>query len=260
MNALETFRRTGRVVREHLRWRRFKELAEPFILLQIDEMKQQPHPQSVVVISPHADDESIGCGGAIALHRLRGDTVHVVYTTDSAKPLMGGEPVPNQSEVRRQEAADAIEILGGGTLQYLGLTDGAAEITEDAIAQLRQTLSEHAPHRIYVPWKMDRHRDHVSAHTMLSRALQRIRLPDESAVWEYEVWTPLLPNRYIPIRDVLETKERAIRAHSSQVANTDFVRSSLGLAYYRGTQAGIKGPAEAYFAVPANKLALFEKL
>ena len=44
---------------------------------------------SVLVLAPHADDESLGCGGAIVLHHRQGDRVKVVFATDGA----AGDPL-----------------------------------------------------------------------------------------------------------------------------------------------------------------------
>ena len=253
-------KKSGRALRDQIRYRRFYKMAEPYLALAIDQMEPQDHNESVLVIAPHADDETLGCGGALALHRKRGDTVHVIYMTDSAKTLFGTEPIPDQAGVRKREALEALKILGGATTDFIGLKDGAAEVTKEAIGALRKTMDDKKPDRIYVPWKLDRHRDHISSHAMLVEAMKGAQLPSNAKVWEYEVWTPVVPNRYIPIGAVIDLKEQAIKAHESQVRNTDFVRSSIGLAYFRGMQGGLGGPGEAYFCISAEKLFLFDAL
>ena len=42
----------------------------------------QPGAERVVVLAPHMDDEVLGCGGAIALHKRAGAHVTVVFLTD----------------------------------------------------------------------------------------------------------------------------------------------------------------------------------
>ncbi len=38
----------------------------------------------VIVIAPHPDDETLGCGGAILRHIADGDMVHWLIVTDAS--------------------------------------------------------------------------------------------------------------------------------------------------------------------------------
>src|SRR5262245_30184806 len=72
----------------------------------------------VLVVAPHPDDETIGCGATLALHARRGDTVHVVVVTDGEL----GDPrglfarddggAGSYVELRRDECRRALQALG----------------------------------------------------------------------------------------------------------------------------------------------------
>ena len=67
----------------------------------------------VLALAPHPDDESLGCGGALALHRAAGDPVKVVFVTDGARGDERGEdPRDAYVALRRREAAEACAALG----------------------------------------------------------------------------------------------------------------------------------------------------
>ena len=65
----------------------------------------------VLVIAPHPDDESIGCGGTVALHVQRGDTVNVVFLTSGE---LGLKQFPREKvwKIREAEADAACKVLG----------------------------------------------------------------------------------------------------------------------------------------------------
>ena len=49
----------------------------------------------------------------------------------------------------------------------------------------------------------------------------------------YEVWTPLFPNCVVKIDDVLEIKKRALAEYRSQLAEFDYLHTSVALNAYR---------------------------
>ena len=77
---------------------------------------------NVLVIAPHPDDESIGCGGALCLHSRRGDRSSVVYLTSGE---LGLKHLPRHDAwlTREREAAQAAKILGIARMFFLRLAD-----------------------------------------------------------------------------------------------------------------------------------------
>lgn len=59
----------------------------------------------ILVISPHADDEVLGCGGYLASQRDEGSEIHIAYAT------IGIKGDPDKEAVRVTEAARVCEKL-----------------------------------------------------------------------------------------------------------------------------------------------------
>lgn len=108
----------------------------------------------VLVVSPHPDDESLGCGGVIARHRAAGDAVRVVIVTNGdafgqaawwAKPGWGLGPAQflHLGALRQTECEAAVGRLGvaPGDVIFLSYPDGG-------LATLwREAWSPAAPYR-----------------------------------------------------------------------------------------------------------------
>jgi len=77
---------------------------------------------NVLVIAPHPDDESIGCGGALCLHAGRRDPMAVVYLTSGE---LGMKHLPRNKAwlTREREAERATQILGVAKCFFLRLPD-----------------------------------------------------------------------------------------------------------------------------------------
>ncbi|MFW8637553.1 PIG-L deacetylase family protein [Cribrihabitans pelagius] len=79
-----------------------------------------------MVLAPHPDDESLGCGALLA-RAFAGAGAHVICLTDgcASHPRSRLWPPERLAALRQQEMARAIECLGGttGDLTWLGLAD-----------------------------------------------------------------------------------------------------------------------------------------
>lgn len=187
----------------------------------------------VLVLSPHPDDEAIGCGGTICRHVAEGDEVHVVFLTSGEK---GGHGLPPDEtrRVREGEAAEAARILGVRSIEFWGEPDGGLEATTALLGRLQRRVVEWPPRLVYAPHPRDAHRDHVAVSSLVQR-WHRTTPPSDVDVRLFEIWTPIQKMAVIvDISQFIERKLEAIRAYRSQVEVVDLADAARGLARYRG--------------------------
>jgi LmbE family N-acetylglucosaminyl deacetylase len=188
----------------------------------------------VLVLAPHPDDESIGCGGAACLHSQAGDSVVAVYLTSGETGLKHFSR-DEAWRIRESEARQAAEILGIKELHFLHGTDwSVAQEVSKLAAALRPLLAAERPEVVYLPHVREWHPDHKAATPILEEALadsgvKRVRLR------AYEIWTPLSEFQHLEnIDSVMARKILAIRAHRSQLDQLSYADAIQGLNRYRG--------------------------
>ncbi len=187
--------------------------------------------EPVLVLAPHPDDESLGCGGLIAAACGRGQAVHVLVLTDGtgSHPRSLRYPVPRLRALREQETRDAAAELGVSPdrVGFLGLRDAAAPgggaPARAAAARIAERARAVGAATICTTWRHDPHRDHVAAARLGRRAAAAIG----ARLLSYPVWGwTLPPSWWLPDREVagyrfdiaawLPAKRRAIACHRSQ--------------------------------------------
>ena len=205
--------------------------------------------QSVLVIAPHPDDESIGCGGAIRLHHQRGDHVHVLVLTSGERGLPE-LPAGLARSMREAEAQKAAEVLGVDRIDFFRLPDfGLLRSVGSGAHWLREVMKARMPGIVYLPHPEESHIDHMAAAPIVRSALSRIGSRTETPILRtYEVWTPLtLYNTVEDISAVMEQKLRAIRCHQSQLRSFQHDEAAQGLARYRGVMTANGRYAEVFW-------------
>jgi N-acetylglucosamine malate deacetylase 1 len=193
---------------------------------------------AVLVIAPHPDDEAIGCGGAICLHRNRGETVHVVFLTSGERGLAGLAARDAQA-IRETEARQACQVLAVNETTFLRLPDlGVWEALEQGTELLRGVLERDPTPIIYLPHPGEAHPDHEAGLPLVRAALALSGGIPRPELRGYEVWTPL--SRYDwpeDIGEVMARKLQAIRCYRSQLTAFQYDQAIRGLNRYRGRLA-----------------------
>ncbi|MCD6586833.1 MAG: PIG-L family deacetylase [Desulfobacteraceae bacterium] len=192
-----------------------------------------PTGRRVLILAPHPDDETFGCGGTLARHVAAGDPVRVVILTDGSRgDFSGRHQAEKYLQIRRQETLQAGKILGIHDLHFWPFKDRqlASEIPK-AQAMLLTLLEDYQPERIYVPSVLEFHPDHrATAHLLITHLNH---MSDNLEVAFYEINQPLCVNTLVDITQVLKTKKAAIEVYKTQLAEQDYDDYVLALNRFR---------------------------
>lgn len=203
-------------------------LANPYVLpiKTIEEIAASP----ALVVAPHPDDETLGCGGAIALLRALNHDVRVLIVSDGtlSHPNSKKYPAPSLKALRESETLAALNLLGvsNKSVTFLGLQDGSIpEQYQSVTDTCRIYLAQLKPRIIFLPWRQDPHPDHRATWNLIHDATNVLKKP---RIIEYPIWDWDPEQRgfigevqcwRLDTSKMLTLKEKAIRAYRSQTTN-----------------------------------------
>lgn len=223
--------------------------------------RELPDAKRVLVLCAHPDDETLGCGGAIALHKKAGAEVRSFVMTDGALVRYeGGEDI---GEVRKREAMEAGEILSIDKIQFLNIPDMELEKNINrASKEVFSVIDEYKPDIVYAPSPLDFHPDHKAAFMLAMKIVKaKIRIAF------YEIYMPVRFNVLIDITNVMPLKEKAFSVYKDSLLGRPdhFFRAFKGLNAYRGFMDGACQQEkfyEAFFVIdkPWSRSSLIEWL
>jgi LmbE family N-acetylglucosaminyl deacetylase len=189
----------------------------------------------VLILAAHPDDELLGCGGTIALHTERGDSVTAVIACEG-ESLRYGRGAHGMS----QHTLEACRTLGVTDVRQLEFPDqGLDKFTLPAIiSPLEQIVREVRPQIVYCQHGGDINRDHE----LLFKALLVATRPTEPSIegvyafdtassteWAYP--NSFTPDTWIDISRTLETKLQAMACYPTEVREYPHPRSLEALRF-----------------------------
>jgi LmbE family N-acetylglucosaminyl deacetylase len=189
-----------------------------------------------LIVAPHPDDETLGCGGAIALLRQLDLPVAVAIISDGTKshPNSRKYPASVLRDLREQESIAALNILGvdAQDITFFRFPDGnvpnIGEAEFDSAINLFQSyLTQITPATILLPWRGDPHRDHRASWQLINAAIKNLEISPR--LLEYLIWSWLRQQTsdlfdsaktwQLDISDVLDLKLQAIAQYQSQISD-----------------------------------------
>lgn len=215
----------------------------------------------VLVVAPHPDDETLGCGGTLLKHKANSDYVHWLIVTDmSTENGFTAEQVITRTD-EINEVAKRYGFDGWDNLRFPPArldTVPAAEL----VAKIGAIVHKVQPNILYLPYRGDVHSDHKFVFDATAACTKWFRYPSIEKVLIYETLSEtefginpdsngFRPNVYHNIEGFLEQKISIMMCYKSEVSAFPFPRSEKAmraLAEYRGVAAGCQ-TAEAFMLI-----------
>ena len=216
----------------------------------------------VLCIAPHADDETLGCGGLISKLNLEKIDIKIFVVTGAGEGKHPIFPLETWEKVR-SEFKLAIKELGQKTYEFGNLP--AALLDQIPNYKINKCISNiiksYSPTVILIPFNNDLHYDHqiINRATMVAsrpylEKNEKIKLVleyetiSETNIYNLDNQNIFFPNFYVDISNTMDNKLNAFRKYNSQAQLRNqprSIESIKSLARYRGMNIN-KEYAEAF--------------
>lgn len=210
--------------------------------------------KSILVLSPHPDDEIIGCGGTLLKASEQEAAITILQLTDgSGTAALAAADQNTKKTTRLKEAEAVVRALGNANL--VAWKEVARVHETDALAEKMNGLIRNiCPDIIFVPFVNEAHRDHVATSRLLAGALKQIENRGRFTILSYEVWGKVPPKNAVVIDDHIYEKERLLMKYVTGMKVVDYIshclrRDALNSVKYLGH----KGFAEVFLAQNADE-------
>ena len=212
----------------------------------------------IVVVAPHPDDETIGCGGTLLKARHAGARAHwLILTEMTVSAGYSAERI-----ARREQEIEAVsKAFGFQSVHRLGYETAALDVAPigEIVKGIAAVFAEVQPVDVYLPFPGDAHTDHRIAFDAALSCTKWFRAPYVRRVLAYETLSEtdivrrpgsldFIPSLYENITDWSEKKRSVIEIYGEEMGEAPFPRSLAivdAKEKVRGAEAGYAA-AEAF--------------
>ena len=216
----------------------------------------------ILVIAPHPDDETLGCGGSLLKHKSNGDSLSWLVATRGHEPEWSGELLA-QKEREITAVVDAYGFENTFRLNFPTIKLDQIPL-ETIIGSVRDAIFDAKPDWVYLNHVGDVHSDH----RVLFEATMSVLKPFYSSkhgvkkVLSYEVFSStdaapvnparaFLPTVFTDVTEFIDKKLEIMGLYESELQPSPLPRaldSLRALARVRGATIGVEY-AEAFMLV-----------
>ncbi len=220
-------------------------------------MERGPNQLTILVVSPHPDDEVLGVGGTLLRRKAEGESIAWLIMTSISTETGWSSKVVLQ---RKDEIAQITEHFGFDCVFELDYpTTQLDQIPmNELVSAVSSVIKEYSPDEVFIPHPSDIHSDHRVTFDVVASCTKWFRSPSVKRILAYETLSEtefglepnkrFQPNVYVNIEGFLERKLQAMSIYSTEIQKFPFPRSNeaiSALAVLRGSNSGCR-EAEAF--------------
>jgi len=214
--------------------------------------------KTVLVVAPHPDDETLGCGGTLLKHKASGDKIHwLIVTRIDEEAGFSTERI----SARSHEIKTVSTMYGFDSVVNLNLPTTKLDILpiQQLIEMIGDAILKIRPEILYVPFPGDIHTDHRVVFQAVAACTKWFRFGSIKKILAYETLSEtdfainpdlnaFAPNVFVDISELMLEKLRIMQIYKSEMGLFPFPRSEeaiVALSQIRGVAAGCEA-AEAF--------------
>ena len=200
----------------------------------------------IIVVAPHPDDETLGCGGALLRHKAEGDEIHWLIATEMEESQSIKQRNTEINKIKNLYDFDSINRLG------LSTTKVDKYNVSELVLKISYIFNKVKPNIVYLPFKGDVHSDHKYIFDAAYSCTKSFRYPFIKKIYMMEILSEtefsanvnegcFTPNVFVDISKYMDKKIEIMSVYKSEIGEHPFPRSERGikaLATYRGMVAG----------------------
>lgn len=210
--------------------------------------------QPTLVLSPHPDDEVIGCGGTLMDIREAGGSIVIAQVTDgSDSAAFISETEEQRRTIRLEESARVAEALGASELICLRADNRSFTATPELRDRIREILERVRPGLVFVPSFTDIHPDHRTVLRLVADAMQEMN-ETRFDIALYEVWSLVAPTHVHDVSARMSRIEELLLLYETALKVDDYVHMVADrLLFHACEQRDQPGYIEAFHVIPASR-------